>query len=159
MRSRVRKMVRIEPWLCVVCFYLFVFWYRSHFCPRQQVCDYITFLTLLFLFGPFCTCLLHLHYRTPFRHSPPLCYFSPASLSSTEDQQDKMHQGFYLGNQLAMKTFATVSTTKWNPVELYLTLQTRNPFLDPSRLHKIPHIESLTMCLTHRIAREPVKPP
>ena len=109
----------------------------------------------LALFAPVC---LHLHYRTPFRHSPPLCYFSLSSLSSTEDQQDKMHQGFYLDSQLALKTSVTTSTIKCNPMKLCLTLQTRNPSLDPSRLHEIPHIESLTMCLTHRIAREPVKP-
>ena len=59
-RSRVRMMVRIEPWLCVACFYFIVFWYRSHFCPRQQVRDYITFLTLFLVFGPFCTCLFAL---------------------------------------------------------------------------------------------------
>ena len=129
------------------------------FCPRQQVRDYITFLTLILVFGPFGTCCLHLHYRTPFRHSPPLCYFSLSSLSSTEDKQDKMHQGFYFGDQLALKTFAAASSTKYSPVELWLPLKIRNPFLDPSRLHKIPQLESLTMCLTHRIAREPVKPP
>ena len=100
---------------------------------------------------------LHLHHRTPFRH-PPLCYLSLSSLSSTEDQQDKIHQGFYLGNQLAMKTFATASSTRCNPVELCLTLQTRNPSLDPSRLHEIPQLEFLTMCLTHIIAGEPVEP-
>ena len=110
----------------------------------------------LALFAPVC---LHLHYRTPFRHSPPLCYFSLSSLSSTEDQQDKLHQGFYLGNQLAKKTSATISTTKCNPVELCLTLQTRNPSLDPSRLHEILQHEPLIMCLTPGIAREPVKPP
>ena len=59
-----------------------------------------------------CLCLallalvcLHLHYRTPFRHSPPVCYFSLPSLSSTEDKQDKMHQGSCFGDQLALKTF------------------------------------------------------
>ena len=108
----------------------------------------------LALFAPVC---LHLHYRTPFRHSPPLCYFSLSSLSSTKDKQDNMHQGFHLGDQQALKTFATTSSTKYNPVCLHL--KTRNPFLDPSRLHKIPQLESLTMCLTHRSAREPVKPP
>ena len=107
-------------------------------------------------FAPIC---LHLHYRTPFRHSPPLCYFSLSSLSSTEDKQDNMHQGFHLGDQQALKTFATTSSTKCSPLELWLPLKIRNPFLDPSRLHKIPQLESLTMCLTHKIAREPVKPP
>ena len=110
----------------------------------------------LALFAPVC---LHLHYRTPFRHSPPLCYFSLSSLSSTEDKQDKMHQGFHLSDQLALNTFATTSLTKYSPVELWLPLKIRNTFLDPSRLHKIPQLESLTMCLTHIIAREPVKPP
>ena len=85
--------------------------------------------------------------------------FPPIPLSSTEDRQDEVHQGFYFGDQLALKNFSTASSTKYNPVELCLTPQTRNPFLDPSRLHKIPQLESLTMCLTHRIAREPVKPP
>ena len=116
------------------------------------------------LFCCFCLALLepdclHLHYRTPFRHSPRPCYFSLSSLSSTEDKQDNMHQGFHLGGQQALETFVATSSTKCSPLELWLPLKIRNPFLDPSRLHKIPHLESLTMCLTHRIAREPVKPP
>ena len=111
-----------------------------------------------------CLCLallalvcLHLHHKTPLG-IPPLCYFSLSSLSSTEDKQDNMHQGFHLGDQQALKTFATTSSTKCSPLELWLPLKIRNPFLDPSRLHKIPQLESLTMCLTQRIAREPVKP-
>ena len=132
MRSRVHMMVRIEPWLCVVCFYSFVFWYKSHFCPRQQVHGYITFLALFLLFRPFCTCLLHLHYRTPFRHFPPLrCFFPLFSLPPTEDPQDKMHQGSYLDSQLALKTSATTPVTKCNPIELCLTLQTSNPIPRP----------------------------
>ena len=110
-----------------------------------------------------CLCLallalvyLHLDYRTPFRH-PPSMLLPLSPLSSTKDQQDKMHQGFHLGDQLALETFFAASSTKCNPVELCLTLQARNPFIDPSRLHEIPHIGSLTMCLTHKIAREPVK--
>ena len=75
----------------------------------------------------------------------------------SEDQQDKMHQVFHLGKQLTLKTFAIGSSTKCNPVVLPLMIGT--PSLDPSRLHEITHLESLTMCLTHRIAREPVKPP
>ena len=105
------------------------------------------------LFAPGC---LHLHYRTPFRHSPPLCYFSLSSLSSTKDKQDNMHQGFHFGDQQALKTFATTSSTKYNPVCLHL--KTKTLFLDPSRLHEIPQLESLIMCLNHRIARGPVKP-
>ena len=102
----------------------------------------------LTFFAPVC---LHLHYRTPFRHSPPLCYFSLSSLSSTEDRQDKIHQGFYVGNQLALKTFAAASSTKCNPMELCLPLKIRNPSTDPSRLHEIPQLESLTMCLTYKL--------
>ena len=100
---------------------------------------------------------LHLHYRTPFRHSPPLCYFSLSSLSSTEDRQDKVHQGFYFGDQLALEIFAAASLTKSSPVELCLPLKIRNPSLDPSRLHDITQLESLTMSLTCGIARELVK--
>ena len=58
-----------------------------------------------------------------------------------------MHQGVYFDDQLALKTFVAASSTKWNPVELCLTLQTRNPFLDPSRLHEILQHEHLIMCL------------
>ena len=110
----------------------------------------------------YCLCLalstlvcLHLHYRTPFRHSPPLCYFSLSSLSSTEDKQDNMHQGFHLDDQQALKTFATTSSTKYNPVCLHL--KTRTLPLDPTRLHEIPQLETLTMSLTYRITREQVK--
>ena len=81
------------------------------------------------LLAPVC---LHLHFRTPFRHFPPLrCFFPLFSLSPTEDLQDKMHQGFYLGSQLALKTSATTSTIYCNPVELCLTLQTSNPIPRP----------------------------
>ena len=97
------------------------------------------------LFAPVC---LHQHYRTPFRH-PPLCYFSLSSLSSTEDKKDNMHQGFHLGDQQALKTFATTSSTKYNPV--CLPLKPRNLPLNPSRLHEIPQLESLTMCLTYKL--------
>ena len=107
------------------------------------------------LFAPVC---LHLHYRTPFRHSPPLCYFSLSSLSSTEDRQDKVHQGFYFGDQPTLETFAAASSTKSSPVELCLPLMIRNPSLGPLRLHEINQLESLTKCLTHKIAREPAKP-
>ena len=100
----------------------------------------------LALFAPVC---LHWHFRTPFRHSPPLCYFSLSSLSSTEDKQDNMHQGFHLGDQQALKTFATTSSTKYNHVCLYL--KTRTLFLDPTGLHEIPQLESLTMCLTYKL--------
>ena len=146
--------------LSVACSYLFVFWYKLHFCLRHHVCDYITYLILMKLcvafLAPVC---LHLHYRTPFRHPPSILLFPLIPLSSTQDRQDKVHQGFYFGDQLTLETFAAASSTKCNLVELCLPLKIRNPSLDPSRLHKIPQLESLTMCLTHRIAREPVKPP
>ena len=106
----------------------------------------------LALFAPVC---LHLHYRTPFRHSPPLCYFSLSSLSSTEDKQDNMHQGFHLGDQQALKTLATTSSTKYNPVCLYL--KTRTLSLYPTGLHEIPQRKTLTMSLTYGIPREQVK--
>ena len=80
-------------------------------------------------------------------------------LSSTEDRQDKVHQGFYFGDQLALEIFAAASSTKSSPVELYLPLKIRNPSLDPLRLHEITQLESLTKCLTHKTAREPAKPP
>ena len=83
--------------------------------------------------------------------------FPLISLSLTEDRQDKVHQGFYFDNQLAMKTSATISMTKCNPVEICLLPKIRNPSLDPSRLHEITHLEPLTMCLTHIIATELVK--
>ena len=128
------------------------------FALGNKYATYITCLILLFVFSPFwhlfvCTCTI----EPPLGIPPPLCYFSLSSLSSTEDKQDNMHQGFHLGDQQALKTFATTSSTKYNPVCLHL--KTRNPFLDPSRLHEIPQLESLTMCLTHRIARALVKPP
>ena len=125
------------------------------FCPRQQVHDYITFLILMLVFGLFAPVCLHLHYRTPFRHSPPLCYFSLSSLTSTEDQQDRMHKGFHLGNQPVLNNFATASSSKYNPV--CSNLKTRNLSLDPRRLREMPQLESLTMSLTYGIAREPVK--
>ena len=31
---------------------------------------------------------------------------------TTKDQQDKMHQGFHLSDQLALKTFVAASLTK-----------------------------------------------
>ena len=68
-----------------------------------------------------------------------------------------MHQGLHHSDQLALNTFATASLTKYSPVELWLPLKIRNPFLDPSRLHKIPQLESLTMSLTYGITREQVK--
>ena len=102
-----------------------------------------------------CTCTI----EPPLGIPPPLCYFSLSSLSLTEVQQDKIHQGFYSGDQLALKTFVAASSTKCSPVELCLPLMAGAPSLDPSRLHELTHLESLTMCLTHRIAREPVKPP
>ena len=110
----------------------------------------------LALFAPVC---LHLHYRTPFRHSPPLCYFPLSSLSSTKDRQDKVHRGFYFDNQRALETSVAASSTKCNPLELRFPLKIRDPFLDPLRLHEIPQLETLTMSLTYGIAREPVKPP
>ena len=82
---------------------------------------------------------------------------SLSSLSSTEDQQDKMHQGFHLSDQLALKTFVAASLTKWSPIEICLPLKIRNPSLDPSRLHDITQLKSLTMSLTYEIARELVK--
>ena len=83
--------------------------------------------------------------------------FPLISLSLTEDRQDKVHQGFYFDNQLPPNNFSTASSTKYNPVELCLTPQTRNPFLDPSRLHEIPQLETLTMSLTYEITGEQVK--
>ena len=152
MRSPVRMMVRIKHDCVLLVFICLCFDIGRTFALGNK---YVTISPSLFSFvwpflAPVC---LHLHSRTPFRHSPPLCCFSLSSLSSTEDKQDNMHQGFHLGDQQAPKTFATPSSTKCNPVELCLTLKIRNPFLDPSRLHKIPQLESLTMCLTHRIAR------
>ena len=81
--------------------------------------------------------------------------FPLISLSSTEDRQDKVHQGFYFGNQPALKTFATTSSTKYNPVCLHL--KTRTLSLDPTGLHEIPQLETLTMSLTYGITREQVK--
>ena len=106
----------------------------------------------------------HLSVRTCTIEPPlgvPLLYAtSPlSSLSSTEDKQDNMHQGFHLGDQQALMTFTTTSSTKCNPVELGLTLKIRDPFLDPLRLHEIPQLETLTMSLTYGIAGESVKPP
>ena len=119
---------------------------------------YIIFLALFLFFG-----FLHLFVCTCTIEPPlgiPLLYatFSLSSLPPTENPQDKMHQGFYLGNQLTMKTSATSSTTRCNSVKLCLNLQTRNPFLDPLRLHETPQPGSLTMRLTYSITREPVKP-
>ena len=85
--------------------------------------------------------------------------FPLTPLSSTEDRRDKVHQGFYFGDQLALEIFAAASSTKSSLVELCLPLMIRNPYLDPSRLHDITQLESLTKCLTHKIAREPAKPP
>ena len=158
MRSRVRVMVRIESWLCVACFYCLCFDISRTVALGNKYTTISSSLPCFLCFGLFAPVCLQLHYRTPFRHFPPLCYFSLSSISSTEDQQDKKYQGFQLGNPLTMKTSATTSTTKCNPVKLCLALQTRNPFLDPLRLHKILQHESLTMCLTHSIAREQVKP-
>ena len=52
-------------------------------------------------------------------------------LSSTEDRQDKVHQGFYFGDQLALEIFAAASSTKSSPVELCLPLKIRTPSKDP----------------------------
>ena len=79
-------------------------------------------------------------------------------LSSTEYRRDKVHQGFYFGDQLALEIFAAASSTNSSTVELCLPLTIRNPSLDPSRLHDITQLESLTKFLTHKIAREPTKP-
>ena len=155
MRSRVCMVVRIEP-----CWVLLVFICLCFDISRTLALGnkYTTISPALFC----CLCLalsalvcLHLHYRTPFRHSPPLCYFSLSSLSSTEYKQDNMHQGFHLGDQQALKTFATTSSTKYNLVCLHL--KTRTLSLDPTGLHEIPQLETLTMSLTYGITREQVK--
>ena len=149
MRSRVRMMVRIGPWLCVACFYLFGLCFDIS-CTLALGNKYVTIspslpcFFCLALFAPVC---LHLHYRTPFRHPPPLCYFSLSSLSSTEDQQDKMHQGFHLGDQLPLKTFAIASSTKCNPIELCLPLKDQKPIPRPLETS----LESLTMSLTYKL--------
>ena len=109
--------------------------------------------------GPFGTCFLHFHYRTPFRHPPPLCYVSLSSLSPQLKAGMTRYTKDFTSDQLAMKTFATASSTKCNPVEICLLIKIRSPSLDPSRLHDITQLESLTKCLTHKIAREPAKPP
>ena len=52
-------------------------------------------------------------------------------LSSTEDRQDKVHQGFYFGDQLALETFAAASSTKSSLVELCLPLKIKKPIPRP----------------------------
>ena len=71
--------------------------------------------------------------------------FPLISLSLTEDRQDKVHQGFYFDNQLALETFVAASSTKCNPVALCLLLKIRSPSLDPTGLHEIPQLETLTI--------------
>ena len=102
---------------------------------------------------------LHLHYRTPLGTLPSYMLLFPLiSLSSAEGRQDKVHQGFYF-KPTSAEDFCYSLLDQVQPRRVMFSPPDWKPI---PRLFKSPRdtqLESKTMCLIHRIAREPVKPP